>query len=86
VIISAADLARFGHLNSTRGVWEYNQVINPAWLRGHSGGNGSGSSGESKHFTAMGVVTTEGFNHPHATVTKSLLPDSVFTGPINHAI
>ena len=86
VIISASDLARFGHLNSTRGIWKDKQIIDTDWLRGHSGGNGSGSSGESKNFTAMGVVTAEGFNHLHATSTKSLLPDSVFTGAINREI
>ena len=83
VVISASDLARFGHLNATRGNWKGEQIIDPSWLRGHSGGNASGTSGESKHFTAMGVVTTEGFDHPHATVTESLLPDDVFVGPVN---
>ena len=56
---SASDMARFGHLNATRGLWKGEQIIDPDWLRPHSGGNKSGSSGESKYFTALGVVTTE---------------------------
>ena len=83
VVISASDLARFGHLNATQGNWNGEQIIDPAWLRGHSGGNASGASGESKYFTSMGVVTTEGFDHPHLTVTTSLLPEEVFVGPVN---
>ena len=83
VVISASDLARFGHLNATGGIWKGKQVIDPDWLRGHSGGNKSGTSGESKHFTAMGVVTTDGFEYRHATETTSFLPEELFTGPVH---
>ncbi len=82
VVISASDLARFGHLNTTGGIWKGEQAIDPDWLRGHSGGNKSGTSGESKYFTAMGVVTTEGFEYRHATETTSFLPEELFTGPV----
>ena len=82
VVMSASDLARFGHLVATQGQWEGEQLIDPAWLRGHSGGNKSGQSGESTHFTAMGVVTTLGLDHPHATATESFLPEDVFVGPV----
>lgn len=82
VVISASDFARFGYLNATQGIWKGEQVIDPAWLRGHSGGNKSGSSGESKYLTAMGVVTTEGIDYKHATETKSFLPEKFFVGPV----
>ena len=83
VVISASDLARFGHLNTTRGVWKGEPIIDPDWLRGHSGGNKSGSSGESTHFTAMGVVTTTGLpEFKHAIETRSILPDDLFVGPV----
>ena len=82
VVISASDLARFGHLNATQGVWKGEQVIDPDWLRGHSGGNKSGTSGERKYLTAMGVVTTEGFEYKHATETTSFLPEELFIGPV----
>ena len=82
VVMSASDLARVGHLNATRGVWAGEQVIDPAWLRGHSGGNKSGVSGDRKYITAMGVVTTEGFDYDHAIETKSFLPEELFVEPV----
>ena len=78
VVISASDLARFGHLIATRGSWKGEQLIDPAWLRGHSGGNKSGVSGEGEYLTAMGVVTTVGLDHAHATATESFLPRESF--------
>ena len=83
VVISASDLARFGHLNATRGVWKGQPIIDPNWLRGHSGGNKSGASGESSHFTAMGVVTTAGLpEYKHAIETRSILPEDLFVGSV----
>jgi CubicO group peptidase (beta-lactamase class C family) len=82
VVISASDLARFGHLVATRGVWRGRRLVGAEWTRGHGGGNRSGVSGESRHFTAMAVVTTDGLTHPHGTTTESFLPDDVFVGPV----
>ena len=58
------------------------QIIDPEWLRGHSGGNKSGVSGESKHYTAIGMVTTDGIDHPHLTERVSFLPRELFVGPV----
>jgi CubicO group peptidase (beta-lactamase class C family) len=82
VVISASDLARFGHLMATQGNWNGRQLIDPAWLRGHSGGNRSGVSGESEHVTAMAVVTADGFDHAHSTVRRSFIPEQLFVGPV----
>jgi CubicO group peptidase (beta-lactamase class C family) len=87
VVIDASDLARIGHLIATRGSWNGEQLIDPVWLRGHGGGNGSGVSGESVYYTAVAVVTTTGL-HPdfprlHATTTESFLPVSCFVGPVS---
>ena len=83
VVISASDLARFGHLNATRGMWKGVRVIDDAWLRGHGGGNKSGASGECEHFTAMGVVTTIGLpEYSHGVETKSILPDDFFVAEV----
>jgi CubicO group peptidase (beta-lactamase class C family) len=90
VIISASDLARFGLLLATQGRWpgpggHLAQIADPAWLRGHSGGNRSGVSGESEWYTAMAVVTTEGLTHAHAVVTKPFVPEELFVGPVRVA-
>ena len=82
VMISASDLARFGLLVATQGIWEGQRLIGAEWLRGHGGGNRSGMSGESKHLTTMGVVATEGLSHPYSVATDSFLPDDVFVGPV----
>ena len=84
VVLSASDLARFGHLNATRGIWKGERVTDPDWLRGHSGGNKCGASGESEHFTALGVVTTIGLpDYKHALETGSILPEDFFVGDVN---
>ena len=77
VVMSARDLARFGHLVATGGVWNGRRLLGRRWTIGHGGGNGSGVAGESTNYTAFGIVTTEGidFNEP-------FLPDELFTGPV----
>ncbi len=72
VVISAADLARFGLLVATGGFWNGERVIGNDWLRGHGGGNGSLMAGDPDTLTSIGVVTAEGFEWP--------LPDEVFVG------
>jgi CubicO group peptidase (beta-lactamase class C family) len=91
VIMSASDLARFGHLVATRGVWEGERLIDPAWLRGHGGGNRSGVQGESRQLTVVAAVAAE-FGAPGreslwfprwcSTTTGSFLPEEVFAGPV----
>jgi CubicO group peptidase (beta-lactamase class C family) len=82
VVVSASDLARFGHLVATEGIWEGRRLVDPQWLRGHGGGNRSGVSGESRTYTAMAVVTTSGLEHAHSTTTESFLPANLFVGPV----
>ena len=77
VVMSASNLARFGHLVATQGLWNGERLISEDYLRGHSGGNGSLVSGESTYYTAMGKVTTVGIGHP--------LPNDLFSRPIQVA-
>jgi CubicO group peptidase (beta-lactamase class C family) len=86
VVISASDLARFGHLVATQGEWDGRRLVDPRFLRGHGVGNRSGVSGESGHVTAMAVVTTTGLDHPHSTATTSFLPEDLFVGPVVTAV
>ena len=80
-VLNASDLARFGHLIATRGNWKGEQLIGPQWLRGHSGGNGSGVAGESRYYTSLAMVSTHGIDHPFAVARESFLPAELFVGP-----
>ena len=82
VVISAKDLARFGLLVATEGNWKGEQLLDPQWVRGHGGGNGSGQSGESTHYTSMGMVTTKGIDYRYTVATESFIPGEIFTGPV----
>jgi CubicO group peptidase (beta-lactamase class C family) len=83
VVMSAKNLARFGHLVATGGNWKGEQLLDPAWVRSHSGGNGSGLHGENRRYTAMGRVTTEGIDMRFSIARESLVPQDVFVGPVN---
>ena len=82
IVISALNLARFGHLLATRGNWKGRQIIDPLWLRGHGGGNKSGVSGENTFYTAMSMVTTEGIDYQYSTARESFIPSNLFVGPV----
>ncbi len=74
VFISALDLARFGHLVATGGMWDGERLTGPEWLRGHHGGDSNQVGGEPVQFTAMARVSTLGIEHP--------LPEGLFAGPV----
>ena len=75
VVISAEDLARFGLLVATGGVWEGERLIGSEWVRSHGGGNGSLMTGDADTYIACGVVTTEGL--PSFEIFNELV-----TGPV----
>ncbi len=74
VVMSAANLARFGHLIATGGAWKGSRLLGEEWLINHGGGNGSKVFGESKDYTALGMVTTAGITMP--------LPEGLFVRPV----
>lgn len=60
MLMTPRDLARFGLLVATRGIWKGKRLINPEWMRSHAGGNRSWASGLPGSYLSMGVVTTDG--------------------------
>ena len=75
VIMNAEDLARFGLLVATGGIWEGERLIDSEWVRSHGGGNGSLVNGDANAYIACGVVTTEGL--PSFEIFNELV-----TGPV----
>jgi CubicO group peptidase (beta-lactamase class C family) len=59
-IMNALDLARFGLLVATGGVWNGEQLIDSEWLRSHGGGNGSFVYASPETCISIAVVTTKG--------------------------
>ena len=57
-VMSASDLARYGLLVATGGVWAGERLLDGQWVHSHGGGNGSRLEGDSTTFLSMGMVTT----------------------------
>lgn len=84
VVMSASDLARFGHLVATQGVWKGHRLINGEWLRSHRGGNDSEVAGESTYYTAMGRVTARGIDHFGGVGRDPGIPfEELVVGPVS---
>lgn len=60
VCMSAEDLARFGLLIATGGVWRGGRLLGPQWLMSKSGGNHSTVVGDRRTLVAGARVATEG--------------------------
>ena len=71
VVMSAEDLARFGLLVATGGIWEGERLIDSEWVRSHGGGNGSLVAGDAETYIACGIVTTVGL--PGFEIFKELV-------------
>jgi len=80
VVMSAKNLARFGQLIATQGIWKGKRLINSEWVIGHAGGNGSVVAGESRYYTSIGMVTTDGIDYH-----DPFLPQDFFAGPVTVA-
>ena len=74
-VVCASDLARFGLLVATGGIWKGERLIDAEWVRSHGGGNGSNMIGNPYTHIAVGIVTTEGL--PSVETFKELVIGSV---------
>jgi CubicO group peptidase (beta-lactamase class C family) len=59
-IMSASDLARFGLLAATGGIWAGERLLDAEWVHSHGGGNGSRAEGDGETLLSLGMVTTQG--------------------------
>ncbi len=60
ILMTPKDLARFGLLVATQGIWKDERLISSEWMRSHAGGNRSWAGGSPGSYLSMGRVTTDG--------------------------
>ena len=71
IVMSPKDLARFGLLVATGGIWQGKRLISPEWIRGHGGGNSSWVTGDRDTYISLGYVTAQGI--PSVETFKELI-------------
>lgn len=83
VVMSPEDLARFGLLVATRGVWKGERLIGPEWLRGHAGLDIHVVAGDPETYVSIGKINTKNF--PFGTEVGTggnfSFPKELITGP-----
>jgi hypothetical protein len=93
VRMTAEDLARFGLLVATGGIWKGERLLGSEWLQSKSGGNSSSVFGDSTHFVAGGRVATDGlpgylfpadfqqYHFPEDLINPEMVPGGVVVTP-----
>jgi CubicO group peptidase (beta-lactamase class C family) len=82
--ISAEDLARFGLLIATGGVWKGKRLIGAEWLRGHAGLDIHVVAGDPATMVAIAKINTKDFpfGAEVGTQGKFSFPKDLITGPV----
>jgi CubicO group peptidase (beta-lactamase class C family) len=82
--IGAEDLARFGLLVATGGVWKGKRLIGPEWLRGHAGLDIHVVAGDPETMVSIAKINTKGFpfGTEVGTQGKFSFPKSLIVGPV----
>lgn len=74
-VMTPSDMARFGLLVATGGIWKGERIVDEEWVRNHHGGNGSYLAGAGKQFTSFAKTCC--YND-----IPFPLPDDLFVGPV----
>ena len=77
-IILAYDLARYGWLVVTGGIWKGERLLNFEWVQGHGGGSGSGVQADGDKMMSIAIVTAQGL--PSLADLGDTLADSTKQG------
>ena len=82
--LSADDLARFGSLIASGGVWQGRRLIGAQWLRGHAGVGIHVVAGDPETMVAIARINTQGFPFglEVGTTGKFSFPMDCIAGPI----
>ena len=85
VVMSAEDLARFGLLIATGGVWKGKRLIGKEWLRGHSGVGIHVVAGDPHTLVSIAKINTKGFPFGQRVGTRGefSFPQELVAGPVD---
>ncbi len=85
VVMSAEDLARFGLLIATGGVWKGKRLIGKEWLRGHAGLDIHVVAGDPHTLVSIAKINTKGFPFGQRVGTggKFTFPKELIAGPLD---
>ena len=87
VVMSASDLARFGLLIATGGIWKGQRLVGRQWLRGHAGLDIHVVAGDPATKVSIAKINTKDFPFGSAVGTqgKYSFPPELVAGPVNLA-
>ena len=85
VVMSSQDLARFGLLIATGGVWKGKRLIGPEWVRGHAGLDVHVVAGDRETFVSIAKICTKDFPFGKDVSTEGTFafPKDLIVGPVS---
>ncbi|MFV2066287.1 MAG: CocE/NonD family hydrolase, partial [Pirellulales bacterium] len=87
IVMSASDLARFGLLIATGGVWKGERLVDSEWLRGHAGLDVHVVAGDPETKVSIAKINAKGFPFGSGVGTQGAyaFPKELIARPINLA-
>jgi CubicO group peptidase (beta-lactamase class C family) len=84
MVISSQDLARFGLLIASRGVWKGKRLIGPEWLGGHAGLDVHVVAGDPDSMVSIAKINTKGFPFGREVGVQGRFrfPKDLIVGPV----
>jgi len=84
IVMSSEDLARFGLLIATGGIWQGQRLIGTQWLRGHAGLNIHVVAGDPQSMVSIAKINTLGFPWGRKVGTRGnfSFPKDLIVGPV----
>ena len=87
IVMSASDLARFGLLIASGGIWKGKRLISSEWVRGHGGTATNVVGGDPETFVSIAKINTLGFPFGNEIGSRGLFPfpKVLIAGPVGKA-
>lgn len=84
IVMSSEDLARFGLLIATGGVWKGKRLVGAEWLRGHAGLDIHVVAGDPETMVSIAKINTKDFPFGANVSTQGRFsfPPALIAGPV----